>query len=499
MSEIPSQIGPYKIETLLRKGGMSNLYLGIHPETQEPIAVKVLFHEHVSNPEMVQRFLTEAQIIALANHPNIVQLYGQGEWEGNLYIAMEFIQGITLKQYLLQNLISLKQALELVLEISLALCHLHAHGVIHRDLKPENILITESGNIKVIDFGISQVMSEQEAKRSDPSTKQLIGTPVYMSPEQKNHPESVSYPSDIYSLGIIAYELALGKLSHGHIHLGLMPKKLQKILSKALQPKPEDRYQDIVDFMSDISGYLHSPALSKETQELAPLSDLSDSLKQAQHFLTPLSAPEWPQIEIGFACYKNFGVTSYYYDFLELPKGAYGVIIGEPSIRGTPGIIYTSILRGMFRSLCKFTQETAELATVLNTLLIEDPIKQIFSFCYLILMPNENLIRYISCGCGQLWHLSKNQTEPIPLKSENPSLGISSESHFIDLQYQWNKGDSIFLSVSAGNSPLSTEFQLQGITEAPQKHVDAVIRRAKIALSTNSDERALFLLHLKRK
>ena len=108
--QIPEKIGPYKVEALLEKGGMSYLYLAIHPETKDPITIKVLFPEFLSNPEMVQRFLREAAIIALADHPNIVKLYGQGEWEGGLYIAMEFIQGISLKQYLLRNLISMKHA-----------------------------------------------------------------------------------------------------------------------------------------------------------------------------------------------------------------------------------------------------------------------------------------------------------------------------------------------------------------------------------------------------
>ena len=150
---------------------------------------------------MVQRFLREADIIALADHPNIVKLYRQGTWEGGLYIAMEFIGSLSLRKYILRNLISLKHALELVLEISMALCHLHAHGVIHRDLKPENILVTEVGEVKVIDFGIAQLLTDSP---TDPrARRRLVGTPIYMSPEQKNDPESTSYPSDIYSLGII--------------------------------------------------------------------------------------------------------------------------------------------------------------------------------------------------------------------------------------------------------------------------------------------------------
>lgn len=496
---LPNKIGPYKIEALYRKGGMGTLYLALHPESQEPIAIKVLFSEYLTNPELVQRFLKEAEIIGLTNHPNIVQLYDQGEWEGGLYIAMEFIQGLTLKQYMLQNLISFKQALELVLEISLALCHLHGHGVIHRDLKPENILITETGGVKVIDFGIAQMQTEQQGKISEEQQKRVMGTPVYMSPEQKNNPESVSYPSDIYSLGIITYELVLGKLSHGHIHLSLMPKRLQKILAKALQPKPEDRYLDIVDFMSDISAYLHSPTLEKENQELAPLSSLSDSLRQAQQSLLPHHEPDWPQVEIGFACYKNFGVSGFYYDFLELPKGAYGIILGEPSVKGPPGIVYTSTLRGMVRCLCKLTQKPGELASVLNTLLIEDPMKQVFSFSYLILLPQENKFRFISCNCGQAWFQESGKEKPIAIESSNSPLGVNLKARFTDVSYRWEPGDSFFLFADSNKeTPLPIDQLLSGIMDPPKKHVDGILRKAKISISSSTEERSLFLLHLRR-
>lgn len=154
-SEIPAQIGKYKVESLLNRGGMSLLYLGIHPETKEPITIKVLLDEYLSNKEMVERFLHESEIIAMTDHPNIVRLYGQGRWEKGLYIAMEFIQGISLRQLILQQTLSLKRSLEIVLQIAHALLHLHSHGIVHRDLKPENILLTAQGGIKVVDFGIA--------------------------------------------------------------------------------------------------------------------------------------------------------------------------------------------------------------------------------------------------------------------------------------------------------------------------------------------------------
>jgi len=503
---LPERIGPYKIEALLEKGGMSFLYLAIHPETKDPITIKVLFPEFLSNPEMVQRFLREAAIIALADHPNIVKLYGQGEWEGGLYIAMEFIQGVSLRQYLQRNLISLKHALELVMEISMALCHLHAHGIIHRDLKPENILVTESGGVKVIDFGIAQLLTDNQR---DPQAKnRLIGTPIYMSPEQKNDPESTSYPSDIYSLALITYELVLGKLSHGHIHLSIMPKGLQKILVKALQLRASDRYQDIVDFMTDISAYLHSPALLKENRELDPLSDLSESLRQAQLSLVPQTPPIWPSFDIGLATYKSLGTSSLYYDFFTLPEKMYGVIIGEPSIKGSPGLVYSSVLRGMVRALCQLTQRPQEMAATLNALLIEDPMKQHFSFSYLILIPKENMFRFISCRCGHLW-LSSPSSNLLPVISDNPSLGADPHASFIEIKSPWHVGDNLLLYASLGTQYASKEIlftgeQLQAsLDESPQgsaqRHVDNILRRAKVSLSRTSDERSVVFLSLIRK
>lgn len=508
LNPIPDTIGPYKIEALLEKGGMSYLYLATHPETLEPITIKALFPEFLSHPEMVQRFLREAEIIAMADHPNIVKLYGQGRWENGLYIAMEFVQGISLRQYLQRNLISLKHSLEIAMEIAMALCHLHTHGVIHRDLKPENILVTESGAVKVIDFGISQLLTEANTSQ-DSQKRRLIGTPIYMSPEQRENPESTSYPSDIYSLAIITYELILGKLSHGHIHLSLMPKGIQKILAKALQPKIEERYQDIVDFMTDLSKYMNSATFQKENKESAPLEELSDSLRYAQHCLTPENPPHWNKIEIGFATYKSLGIPSLFYDFFELPNKAFGIILGDPSIKGAPGIVYTSVLRGMVRALCQLTQKPEELATVLNALLIDDPMKQHFAFSYLILSPKENLFRFISCGCGSLWRIPKDKASLIPVVSEHNALGIDANAQFVETEGPYQSEDALVLYACLSaepppvNDPLFSKTQFEtDLNEiksfSPQKQVDAILRKAKINLSRTSTERSIFLMNLTR-
>lgn len=505
---LPEKIGPYKVEALLEKGGMSILYLATHPDTGEPLTIKVLLPKFVSHPEMVQRFINEAEIIALADHPNIVKLYGHGEWEGGLYIAMEYIQGISLRDYIAKKPLSLRRALEVVLEISYAICHLHTHGVIHRDLKPENILVTESGAIKVIDFGIAQLLGDDQGK---PLVQQrFIGTPVYMSPEQRLHPDKVSYPSDIYSLGIITYELILGRLSYGQIHLSLMPKGIQKILSKALQPNLEDRYQDIVDFISEISGYLNTVAQG-EAKESDKLSDLADDLQRAKESLLPRAIPQWPKIDLGLISHKGVTLSGIYYDFFELADGCFGVLLAEPASRGAEGLIYTAVFRGLVRALSHLVSKPSELVTLLNELLTHDPMDQVFTLSYLVLSPNTNQLQYISCGYGNLWHIPAGINEPTKVAADNMALGIDAKADFIEVSQPWNVGDTVILNTFAigGDSEAAQSLGLpqdsfkkalaDNVFKPPQKLVEILFHKMRASMPHLSEDRALALIGILRK
>ncbi len=440
---IPQKIGPYKIETLLEKGGMSIVYLGTHPETHEPTSIKVLSPKFVSHPDIVERFLKEAEIIALADHPNIVKLYGHGQWEEGLYIAMEFIPGISLRQYILQVPISLKRALEIIIDIAYALCHLHAHGVIHRDLKPENILVTESGAIKVIDFGIAQLLTETSPAAT--SQQRVIGTPIYMSPEQRENPESVSFPSDVYSLGIIAYELILGKLSHGQIHLSLMPKGMQKILVKALQPNSQDRYQDVVDFIAAVSAYLNSETFEKDKVVKDHLSEISESLRRTQTLMHTDKPPQWPGLDIQISVFSSQVISGLYQDFFELQPGRYAIVYAESSLKGTEGMFFCSIFRGMIKGIYKSTQDLVELAQILNQNLFQDGLDRNFNFNYLVIDTEKHSAQYIICGQSYLWTKLDKKTH-FKVISENPALGRDIHSAFQLQQIDWKHDDAFIFS-----------------------------------------------------
>jgi serine/threonine protein kinase len=398
--------------------------------------------------------------------------------------------------------------LEIVIDIAYALCHLHTHGVIHRDLKPENILITESHEVKVIDFGIAQMLTDHND--TEAFSQRLIGTPIYMSPEQKQNPESVSYPSDIYSLGIIAYELVIGKLSQGQIHLTLLPKGLQRILNKALQPKPEDRYQDVVDFITDVSAYLNSTNMQKEKKVGDHLSELSENLRNAQSFLAPIKNPNWQDIEIGSANHKGSNTYAVYYDFFAYPNGSYGIIMGESSAKGAEGVIYTAMLRGMVRSLVQTTLSPIELVSSLNRYIVKDNIDQIFTLSYLSLLPKENKVNYISCGYGNLWRIPETVTTAVKISANNLALGIDSDVEFIEVVAPWEPGDLLVLNSYGANISDNTEqsellesaFRREledNANTPPQRIVDAILRKSKLATSRSLQERTLALISILRK
>ncbi len=503
----PKMIGPYPIECLLKEGGMGQVYLGLDPATKAPLAIKVLSPKFLKNPEATRRFLQEADIISQVSHPNIVTLYGHGEWEGGVYMAMEFIQGVSLQQFILQSSFSLKRSLEIVLQVAYALVHLHAQGIVHRDLKPDNILLTASGGVKVVDFGIAQL---EEGKGSRAKEPRLVGTPIYMSPEQKESPEKVSYPSDIYSLGIITYELVLGRLSHGIIQLSVMPKGLQTILAKTLQPDPSNRYQDIVDFVHDLREYLSSDRMEQEKRGGDFMSDLMQQVEKARKLLLPSIPSETISLNLGIA--QNEGLTSSaaYYDFFEIADGTTAIVLSECFTKGPQGLVYLGILRGMVHALIYDAKTPVEFVRKLNRQLITDSLDQPFTFSYLVVRPTDNSLSYISCGYGPLWYIPAESAEARKLTANNIALGIDPDMEVLELRHNWFVQDTLILNTFGALSSEKAEGPQVGeelfeqllkdnIFLAPQRQVDAIYRRLLTLKDFSLTERPITLLSLRRK
>ncbi|MCA3748542.1 MAG: Stk1 family PASTA domain-containing Ser/Thr kinase [Rubrobacter sp.] len=273
----------YRIVRRLGSGGMADVYLAHDDILDRDVALKVLSSQYASDEEFVERFKREAQSAAALAHPNIVSIYDRGETEdGTYYIAMEYLPGGTLKDRILRSgALPPKTAAAVALQIAEALKAAHQRGVIHRDIKPHNILITESGDIKVTDFGIARAASSSTMTR----TGAVLGTAHYISPEQAMG-EPVGPPSDLYSLGVVLYEMLTGRLPYdadtpigiamkhvnGHLRPPrevnpAVPEGLDAITVRLLAKDPEDRYQSADELMEDLERVLRGedPAAAAPT------------------------------------------------------------------------------------------------------------------------------------------------------------------------------------------------------------------------------------------
>jgi len=273
----------YEILEVIGTGGMAVVYKAICHRLNRPVAVKILKDEYSSNDEFRRRFHTESQAVAMLSHPNIVSVYDVSSSENLEYIVMELIDGITLKQYMKKRgVLTWKEALHFSLQITKALSHAHSRGIIHRDIKPHNIMILRDSSVKVADFGIARLQSVQ----SDISyTRDAIGSVHYISPEQAKG-EVVDARTDIYSLGVVMYEMLTGRLPFEgdspvsvaiqHISsIPLMPRelnpdipeRLEEITMKAMNPNLEERYQTIDEMMEDLEEFRKNP---QEVDHMSP-------------------------------------------------------------------------------------------------------------------------------------------------------------------------------------------------------------------------------------
>ena len=211
--------GKYVIESLLGTGGMGVVYGAMDRDLAQPVAIKLLLPEVAKEPQMIARFLREAQAAAAIQNDHVVRVFGVGKTNGGLpFMVMEFLAGVGLDQVILaRGPLPVADAVDLVAEACRALAHAHALGIVHRDIKPSNLFLCTfpdgSQRIKVLDFGISKVLTSAEgvAGQHDlTSTVQVLGTPVYMSPEQARSTKSVDVATDIWALGVVLYEILCG-------------------------------------------------------------------------------------------------------------------------------------------------------------------------------------------------------------------------------------------------------------------------------------------------
>ena len=268
-----SKLGPYEIVSLLGAGGMGEVYRARDPKLAREVAVKVLPEDFLEGEERRERFEREAKLLAALNHPNIAAVYSFEEIPGSSpnslrpVLVMELLEGETLRERLRRGRLEPREAFDAAAQVGRGLGAAHAKGIVHRDVKPENVFVTKDGLVKVLDFGLAKVrpVSEAEAPTAAVLTQpgDVLGTVSYMSPEQLRGAASVDARSDVFSLGVVLYELLSGKrpfdapsaaetasriLSHEPAPLAMgglvAPPEAEAIVRKALRKEPEARFEN---------------------------------------------------------------------------------------------------------------------------------------------------------------------------------------------------------------------------------------------------------------
>ncbi len=266
MSFVEGQVvGPYQIISQLGQGGMATVYKAYHARLDRYVAIKMMHQAFQGDASFLARFEREAQIVAKLEHPHIVPVYDYNEHEGQPFLVMKFIEGRTLKNLLSERPLTLQQILDIMTPIASALAYAHRQGVLHRDIKPSNIILDSDGIPYLTDFGLARIA---QAGESTMSQDVMLGTPQYISPEQARGEKNLDARTDIYSLGIVLYELVVGRVPfsgdtpyaivHDHIFSVLplpssinpeIPPQVEAVLLKALAKNPPDRYASATEMI----------------------------------------------------------------------------------------------------------------------------------------------------------------------------------------------------------------------------------------------------------
>jgi tRNA A-37 threonylcarbamoyl transferase component Bud32 len=338
-AELEKQFPQLEILELLGQGGMGVVYKARQRQLDRLVALKIL-PPHIGQTEaFAERFTREAKSLARLSHPRIVMIYDFGHTESGLYyFIMEYVDGTDLRRVIQTGELSASETLTIIPQICEALQYAHEEGIVHRDIKPENILLNRKGQVRIADFGLAKLLDRPATRDTSTLTRvgQRMGTPHYMAPEQIEHPSGVDHRADIYSLGVVFYEMLTGELPLGRFappsQKAQVDVRLDNVVLRTLEKEPERRYQHISEVKSDVE------AISSDVRQVVPSHMTADDELKAIRQRTRA-----PGIGLIIAGLINCGIAL----LLLLAWAVVSVTSGSTShgavITGIIGIVYAAV------------------------------------------------------------------------------------------------------------------------------------------------------------
>jgi serine/threonine protein kinase len=297
-----------EIQAMIGCGGMGAVYRARQTELDRTVAVKILPQVTENAEAYEQRFIREARALAKLNHPNIITIFDFGKMQRLYYFVMEFVDGVTLRDAISGGKLTAKESLAIVSQLCDSLQFAHEEGIVHRDIKPENILIDQRGRVKVADFGLAKLVGHGAVSENLTETQQVMGTMRYMAPEQMGRSKDVDHRADIYSLGVVFYELLTGELPIGWFappsKKATIDVRLDEVVLRTLESEPSRRYQQASELKSaveSISATTERPTavasandlqreLSRSSVIVHKLLDVTDTRNRRLHFILEATA-----------------------------------------------------------------------------------------------------------------------------------------------------------------------------------------------------------------
>jgi serine/threonine protein kinase len=265
-AELAAHFPQLEILRLLGQGGMGAVYMARQKKLDRLVALKILPSESARDPAFAERFQREARALARLNHPNIVAVHDFGESGELFYFIMEYVDGVNLRQVLQTGKLPPDNAIRIIPQLCDALQYAHDEEIVHRDIKPENILLDQRGRVKIADFGLAKILRPAAPSYTLTGSQQIMGTPHYMAPEQMEKPSSVDHRADIYSLGVVFYEMLTGELPLGRFALPSektpVDGRLDEIVLRTLEKDRDRRYQRASEVKTAMEAAAGAPALT---------------------------------------------------------------------------------------------------------------------------------------------------------------------------------------------------------------------------------------------